>query len=280
AGTGAVVWDAATRQKIRALAAPSPIDAIAIGPASHGSGEDGVASSDGAGDVIAAGGVNDSIYLWGPGATEPSWSHGLLGGPITTVAFSPDGTLLAAGSQDGTILLIRLSLTGGRLSANVIEQLSGSSGAVESVAFSPDDRTLAGGSADGTVRLWDTRDPNNPTSFTTLFGQSQAVVGVAFSSDGSTLASSAADHTIRLWNVADPKTPSALVTLNGPSDPTAVAFEPGTSTVVGAAADGTALFWDTDAAAVAARICASNPATAARILTPALLGGDYPALCP
>ncbi|HEU5426081.1 MAG TPA: AAA family ATPase [Actinocrinis sp.] len=280
AGTGAAVWDTATRRIIRTLAAASPVDAIAIGSTGRGGGKGEAQSSAALGDVIAAGGDDDSIYLWGPGATEPSWSNGLLGGPITTVAFSPDGTLLAAGSQDGTILLIRLSLTGGRLSANVIEQLSGSSGAVESVAFSPDDRTLAGGSADGTVRLWDTRDPNNPTSFTTLFGQSQAVVGVAFSSDGRTLASSAADHTIRLWNVADPKTPSALVTLNGPSDPTAVAFEPGTGTVVGAAADGTALFWDTDAAAVAARICASNPAAAARILTPSLLGGDYPALCP
>jgi WD40 repeat protein len=151
---------------------------------------------------------------------------------------------------------------------------------VESVAFSSDGRTLAGGSADGTVRLWDTRDPDNPTGLTILFGQSQAVVGVAFSSDGKTLASSAADHTIRLWNVADPKAPAALVTLGGPSDPTGVAFEPGTGTVAGSAADGTALFWDTDAAAVAARICASNPAEAARILTPSLLGGGYPALCP
>ncbi len=50
--------------------------------------------------------------------------------------------------------------------------------------------------------------------------------------------------------------------------------------MVGAAADGTALFWDTDAHAVAARICGSNPAAAARILTPSLLNGDYPALCP
>lgn len=279
-GKGAAVWDVATLRKVRTLDANSAVDAIAIGPASRAGAVAGEGNSAGAGDLIAAGGVNDSIYLWGPAGSEPVWSNSLLGGPITTVAFSPDGTLLAAGSQDGTILLIRVSLVGGRPTANVVEQLSGSSGAVESVAFSPDGHTLAGGSADGTVRLWDTRKPNNPTGFTTLFGQSQAVVGVAFSSDGSTLASSAADHTIRLWNVADPKAPTALVTLNGPSVPTAVAFEPGTGTVVGAAADGTALFWDTDAAAVAARVCGSDPAVAARILTPSLVAGDYPALCP
>jgi len=276
AGNGAAVWDVATGRRIRTLTADSPVDAVAVRPAKQGAGD----RSGGTDDVIAAGGVNDSIYFWGPGATAPSWSNALLGGPITTVAFSPDGTLLAAGSQDGTVLLIRVAVAGGRLSANVVEQLSGSSGAVESVAFSPDGRTLAGGCADGTVRLWDTRDPNKPAGLTTLFGQSQAVVGVAFSSDGSTLASSAADHTIRLWNVADPKAPAALVTLGGPSDPTGVAFEPGTGAVAGSAADGTALFWDTDAAAVAARICASNPAEAARILTPSLLGGGYPALCP
>jgi WD40 repeat protein len=274
AGNGAAVWDVATRRQIRALDADSPIDAIAFRPANR------AADTASTADVIAAGGINDSIYLWGPGSDKPL-VNSLLGGPITTVAFSPDGSLLAAGSQDGTVLLLPIEVGGGRASLGKPEgQLSGSSGAIESVAFSPDGHTVAGGAADGTVRLWDTRDPNNPTGLTTLFGQSQAVVGVAFSSNGSTLASSAADHTIRLWNVADPKAPTALVTLAGPSDPTGVVFEPGTGTVVGSAADGTALFWDTDAAAVAARICASNPADAARILTPSLRGGAYPALCP
>lgn len=272
---GVVLWDVANNKQIRLLRTSNDnddaaqVDTVAFRPLGSGW------------DVVAAGGTNDAIYLWGRGQlSDDPPPNTALSGPITAVAFSPDGRMLAAGSQDGTILLLQVKVRGVKVSDSVIEQLSGSSGAIRSVAFSPDGHTLASGSADGTVRLWNVSPHGDQTPLITLYGQSQAVVGVAFSGDGRTLASSAADHTIRVWDVHDPHAPTAKATLVGPANPTQVAFEPGHDTVIGAAADGTALFWDIDADQVAIRLCASNLTAAAAVLTPQLTANGFPPLCP
>ncbi len=69
-------------------------------------------------------------------------------GWVLSVAFSPDGALLASGSNDNTVRLWRVS-DGAQL-----RTLEGHTDEVRSVAFSPDGRLLASGSRDGTVRLW------------------------------------------------------------------------------------------------------------------------------
>ncbi|MFE7365911.1 WD40 repeat domain-containing protein, partial [[Kitasatospora] papulosa] len=68
---------------------------------------------------------------------------------VTAVAFSPDGTLLATGSNDQTA---RLWDTATR--TPVGPPLTSHSGRVKAVAFSPDGSILATGSRDGTVQLW------------------------------------------------------------------------------------------------------------------------------
>lgn len=69
-------------------------------------------------------------------------------GPGNCVAFSRDGTLLAAGS--GSRVLLWNPET-----QSLLATLSGHSQIVNSVAFSADGSILATGSADQTVRLWD-----------------------------------------------------------------------------------------------------------------------------
>jgi WD40 repeat protein len=68
---------------------------------------------------------------------------------VESVAFSPDGRLLASGSDDETIKLWDPA-TGA-----LKHTLEGHSGSVASVAFSPDGRRLASGSSDRTIKLWD-----------------------------------------------------------------------------------------------------------------------------
>ena len=66
-----------------------------------------------------------------------------------TLAFSPDGTMLACGSNDCTVKLWN-SITG-----ELIATFTGHLSTVDELTFSQDGNTLASGSADGTVRFWD-----------------------------------------------------------------------------------------------------------------------------
>src|SRR5207249_3367251 len=71
-----------------------------------------------------------------------------MGGPVYHVAWSPDGVLLASGSDDSLVRLWNPQT--GRL----LHTLSGHSDWVTQVAWSPDGTRLASGSLDSTVRLW------------------------------------------------------------------------------------------------------------------------------
>ncbi|MCH8274414.1 MAG: hypothetical protein IH851_06475, partial [Armatimonadetes bacterium] len=73
-------------------------------------------------------------------------------GAVTSVAFSPDGKILASGSTDGTIKLWHTA-TGRQL-----RTLSGIEGDVTSVAFNADGKQLVSGSwffDTGRVTVWD-----------------------------------------------------------------------------------------------------------------------------
>src|SRR5262245_61994424 len=89
--------------------------------------------------MLAAQDVKERIAL----AVDDTGHH------VLSVAWSPDGKLLAAGTYPGTVILWEMPR--GRERAS----LHGHGPAVYSVAFSPDGTTLASGGADGTVRLWD-----------------------------------------------------------------------------------------------------------------------------
>jgi COMPASS component SWD3 len=72
-------------------------------------------------------------------------------GPVRCLAYSPDGGILASGSDDKTVKLWRLD------SGCEYRTLTGHEDWVRAVAFSADGRTLASGSWDDTVRLWGLR---------------------------------------------------------------------------------------------------------------------------
>jgi WD40 repeat protein len=115
----------------------------------------------------------------------------LVEGEGTSLAFSPDGTILAAGGGN-TIQLWRVS------DRMLLRTLSGHTSYVISLAFSSDGTMLVSGSDDRTVRLWRVGDG---ALLHTLSGHNFQVVDVAFSPDSTLLYSASLDGTLRVWGI-------------------------------------------------------------------------------
>jgi hypothetical protein len=115
--------------------------------------------------------------------------------PVSSMAFSPSGRTLAAGSEAGRI---EVCTVGG---GAPLHTLAAHRGSVSSLAFSPDEQVLASGSSDGTVRLWSVGDGKWLRTLKDSEDGSP-VNRVVFSPDGQLLAT-ASSHAITVWQVSD-----------------------------------------------------------------------------
>jgi len=123
-----------------------------------------------------------------------------VAGPVDSVAVSPDGKRVAAGSWDHKARIWDLAT--GQLQLEIPHEGL----YVHGVAWSPDGKWLAtGGSAKGKyLSLWDAQTGK---LVTTLPGHTDAVVNVGFSDNGDWLISTSYDETARLWDLRDRSTP-------------------------------------------------------------------------
>ena len=136
-------------------------------------------------------------------------------GSILSVAFSPDGKLLATSDADGEFRLWQVA------NGQEIFTCKESNHWIWSVTFSPDGQTLATSSEDQTVKLWNV---STGECLKTLQGHSHWVWSAAFSPDGQIIASGSEDQTVKLWDVS---TGECLNTLQGHKGGVcAVAFSP------------------------------------------------------
>ena len=113
-------------------------------------------------------------------------------GQIWSVAFSPNGKLLASVSSDPGIRLWDMA------TGKAERELSNERG-FWSVAFSADGKRIAGGDSDGTVVLYDTTTGEKVRSLT---GSKSQVRAVAFSPDGSLVAGTTFAGVVSVWEVA------------------------------------------------------------------------------
>ncbi|MEM4723487.1 MAG: serine/threonine-protein kinase [Candidatus Hadarchaeum sp.] len=151
---------------------------------------------------------------------------------VRSVTFSPDGKILASGSDDKTIKLWRVS------DGSLIRTIEGHTDWVRSVTFSPDGQILASGSKDTTIKLWRVSDGS---LIRTIEGHTDWVRSVTFSPDGKILASGSDDKTIKLWRVSDG---SLIRTLTGHTDKvTSVTFSPDGKILASGSYDKTIKLW-------------------------------------
>jgi len=217
---GGEIWDAQTFQRIsQRLPAPQ------------------VASLSPDGFWMAGAAIGETtIQVWEPSGLVSATLTGHTGA-ITDLDFSPDGTLLASVSQDGSLRLwntapfgpqailgsnlgwlhcVAFSSDGQWLAAGswgqpglvtlwdvqtgeLVYTLTGHAVYVNALSFAPDNLTLASASLDGSIRLWDV---NSGRGIGLLQAHTGSVTSLDFSPDGVLLVSGSADQTVILWNVA------------------------------------------------------------------------------
>ena len=213
AGRGPRVWDARTFKELGPLQGLYvEADCVALSPDGRhlvGGGVEGPAKD------------KFTLRLWDV-ETGRALNSLTFGQRVHSVAFSPDGKLIAAGFHNGGVKTWDASLTR-ELSSWPGSQLR--SNPVHSVAFSPDSRVLAATFDDGYLYAW---EAGTVPAFASFRAHAGRVNSVAFSPDGKTLATAGFEkskpgNVVRVWSALSFK---QLVTMENTLEAVAVAFSP------------------------------------------------------
>jgi WD40 repeat protein len=177
-----VLWRVADGQRVRSVAAPSRSNTqwngFALSPDFR----------------LAAHTMPDfKLRLVDLGSGRELWTATATTGELTTIAFSPDGRLLATGAGFEETPIRLWDVATGR----EVGRLEGHTGFVSHLAFSRDGRTLFSASGDQTLRAWDVAARKPLRSFR---GHKLEVWCFTLLPDGRTLVSGAKDGTVQVWS--------------------------------------------------------------------------------
>ena len=170
-----------------------------------------------------------TVHLW---AVPYEKSHATLKGhtkKINVLAFTPNGKMIASGSDDGTI---RVWDTG-----TGTQMLNIPSRKTDSLAFSEDGKILAS-SDPVNIQLWDV---GTGTQLKSLKAKNDSVTVLAFSTDSDVLACGNRDGIIRLWDLSNG---NELTTFKGHVDRiNALSFSPDGKMLASGSTDGAIFLW-------------------------------------
>ena len=188
--------------------------------------------------TLLAAGRGNEIRIWDvvdiQAATSPLTG---TGGTFLSVAFSPDGAILAAGDDTGHLYLWRWD-TQAWTSLEPLPLVH--EAGIAALAYQPRGQLLVSGSQDGSIVFWDT------TTFT-VTARRQAhgafVTSLAFSPDGQTMLSGSGDGSMAVWDMQTQTVKERLSTgASGSVEDVAVSFDG--QVLVLADRSGTTFLWD------------------------------------
>jgi len=191
---------------------------------------------------------------------------------VESLAWSPDGKLVASAGEDCTIILWEAS------SGLQLRTLKGHSSAVRDVDWSPDGTMLVSTDAGGNLKFWERRsgkelatckggglhcawspagnliaasgpggtvtlwEASSKNLQRTLAGNAERMLPLAWSPDGKMLACGGKEHTVIIY---EPSSGSVVRSLDAHRrDATSLAWSPGGNMVAGGFMDGSAVLWE------------------------------------
>lgn len=175
----ALVWGTGTWEAPRSLEHGRPLLCCAVSP-------DGNMLATGSASVDDAPG---SITIWETSSWGVQRTLTGAGGPITSIVFSPDGSVLVA-ATNGHIRV---------WSTRSSDMLGTFEGSAESLAFSPDGSFVVSCDLDRRLRVWDAETWEVRSQ---LEGHDDDVTACCVSPDVSYVLSASLDHTLKIWDVS------------------------------------------------------------------------------